>query len=63
MTKLQNKVLGSSKVSTTSGSSMGTLPQRSPPNPSQHGMNAPEIPPSHIRPPSQADYKPGGRDE
>jgi hypothetical protein len=62
MTKLQNKVLGSTKVSTTSGSEVGTLPQRSAPNPTQRGMNAPQIPPSQILPASQADYK-GGRDD
>jgi hypothetical protein len=63
MTKMQNKVLGTSKVSTPAGHEIGEFPPTTAPNPSQHGMNAPTVPPSHVRPPSQADYKPGGRNE
>jgi hypothetical protein len=41
-----DKILPSQKVSPPNGP-IGTYPQRTAPNPSQRGMNAPAEPPSH----------------
>jgi hypothetical protein len=42
-----NKVKATTRVEVPAGQDLGSFPQRTPPNPSQRGMNAPKEPPSH----------------